>query len=76
MSNKMSCDFTGFKDLLERLDEISGDIKPAVNECLEKVHGMITEEAAERSKSIILPVIPRNHLLISHLWNGVVCKRR
>ena len=50
MSNKMSCDFTGFKDLLERLDEISGDIKPAVNECLEKVHGMITEEAAEAIK--------------------------
>ena len=39
MSNKMSCDFTGFKDLLERLDEMSGDIKPAVDECLERCMG-------------------------------------
>lgn len=45
MSNKISCTFDGFNILAEQLDEITTNIKPAVNECLTESHKVITDAA-------------------------------
>lgn len=42
MSTKMKIVGNGFADLAEKLDKITNDIKPAVDEALKRTHGFIT----------------------------------
>lgn len=47
MSAKMSIVGDGFAELAERLDEITNDIKPAVDEALKRTHAFITPNLDE-----------------------------
>lgn len=72
MSNKMACNFTGFEEMLERLDKISGNIKPAVTDCLVKGHELVTKEAAEAIKKHYKTGATERSLIdkASVIWEG------
>ncbi|MCR0569366.1 hypothetical protein MKC54_10985 [[Clostridium] innocuum] len=50
MSTKMQITGDWFSDLAEELDELTGNIKPAVNECLTETHKVITMNAEKAIK--------------------------
>lgn len=76
MSNKLYCKFDGFDVLAEQLDEISHDIKPAVTDCLQEAHHVVTTSAQQAIKKHHLTGATEASLVRASkvIWNGNVAE--